>query len=293
MSRGAAGAVRRMAWQRSVGEYAGILAGAAVTAVALDWFLVPNRIAAGGVSGLATIAFHLFGWPVGLVMLALNIPLFLAGIWVIGLRFGVKTLVGTVATSVFVDAFVPYLEPITRDPLLASVYGGFIAGLGLGITFRFGGSTGGTDMAARLIQRLSSLSVGSALLAVDGAVILASAVAFDAEVALYALISVFITTKTIDLVQEGRPYAKAAFIISERAAEIGEAILNELERGATSLAGRGLYTGAQREVLFVIVGRHEIQALRSLVRAIDPKAFVTITDVSDVLGEGFGKMGPP
>lgn len=284
---------RRRSWAKAVGEYAGILAGAAVTAVALDWFLVPNRIAAGGVSGLATIAYHLFGWPVGVTMLALNVPLFLAGLWVIGLRFGVKTLVGTVATSAFVDALAPFLEPITKDPLLASIYGGFIAGLGLGITFRFGGSTGGTDMAARLLQRLAPISVGSALLAVDGAVILASAIAFDPEVALYALISVFITTQTIDLVQEGRPYAKAAFIVSERSGAIGEAILRDLDRGATALSGRGLYTGTQRQVLFVIVARHEIHALRSLVRAIDPKAFVAIADVSDVLGEGFGDKGPP
>lgn len=293
MSAVAERAVQAGRWRRAAGEYLGILVGAAVTAVALDWFLVPNRIAAGGVSGLATITYHLFGWPVGITMLALNVPLFLAGLWAIGLRFGVKTLVGTVATSLFIDAFAPYLRPITQDPLLASIYGGLIAGLGLGITFRFGGSTGGTDMAARLIQRLSTLSVGSALLAVDGAVIFASAIAFDPEVALYALISVFITTKTIDLVQVGEAYAQAAFIISEKAEEIGSAILNDLERGATSLSGRGLYTGAKREVLFVIVGRHEIQALRKLVRAIDPGAFVAITDVSDVLGEGFGEMGPP
>lgn len=293
MSAQSARSGRRRPLGKAAGEYAGILLGAAVTAVALDWFLVPNRIAAGGVSGLATITYHLFGWPVGVTMLALNVPLFLAGLWVIGLRFGVKTLVGTVATSAFVDAFAPFLEPITSDPLLASIYGGFIAGLGLGITFRFGGSTGGTDMAARLIERFSPLSVGSALLAVDGAVILASAVAFDPEVALYALISVFLTTQTIDLVQEGRPYAKAAFIISEKSDAIGEAILSELDRGATALSGRGLYTGTQRQVLFVIVGRHEIQALRSLVREIDPKAFVAIADVSDVLGEGFGDMGPP
>ena len=291
-AQGAGGAPKR-AWTKAAGEYAGILAGAAVTAVALDWFLVPNRIAAGGVSGLATITYHLFGWPVGVTMLALNVPLFIAGLRVIGLHFGLKTLVGAVAISAFVDTLAPYLEPITKDPLLASIYGGFIAGLGLGITFRFGGSTGGTDMAARLLQRFSSLSAGSALLAVDGAVILASAIAFDPEVALYALISVFITTQTIDLVQEGRPYAKAAFIISEKSDAIGEAVLRELDRGVTALSGRGLYTGTQRQILFVIVGRDEIHALRSLVREIDPRAFVVIADVSEVLGEGFRDMGSP
>jgi len=268
-------------------DYTGVAVGSAIVALALDWFLVPNRIAAGGVSGFATVVHHVFGWPVGVTMLVVNVPLFLASIRVLGLRFGVKTIFGTVVTSVLVDVLAPYVAPLTRDPALASIYGGVLAGIGIGVTFRYGGSTGGTDMAARLLNRLTSISVGRSLLIFDGFVIALAGVVFNPELALYAFLSVFVTSKAIDVIQEGSTYAKGAFIISEKAAEIGEKILYELERGVTALKGQGFYTRADREVLFVIVARHEIHRLSSLVHSVDPKAFMVITDVSDVLGEGF------
>ena len=273
-------------------DYAGIVVGSAIVALALDWFLVPNRIAAGGVSGLATLTHYIFGWPVGMTMLGVNLPLFLVSLKVLGVRFGVKTVVGTVATSVLVDTFAPLLNPLTRDPALASIYGGVLAGVGIGITFRFGGSTGGTDMAARLLNHYTTISVGRSLLIFDGIVIALAAVAFNVELALYAFLSVFVTSKAIDVIQEGSAYAKGAFIISDRAEEIGAAIMRELDRGATALKGTGLYTQEERDVLFVIVARHEIHQLRQIVHHLDTKAFMVITDVSDVLGEGF-RMNEP
>lgn len=273
--------------RRLVLDYLGIAVGAAMVALALDWFLVPNRIAAGGVSGLATVAHHVFAWPVGLTMLVVNVPLFAASVKALGFRFGIKTIYGTVVTSVLVDVLAPYLAPLTRDPALASIYGGVLAGIGIGITFRFGGSTGGTDMAARLLNHFTSISVGRSLLIFDGVVIALAGVVFNPELALYAFLSVFVTSKAIDVIQEGSAYAKGAFIISDKAAEIGERILHELERGVTALKGQGLYTRADREVLFVIVARHEIHRLSELVHSVDPRAFMVITDVSDVLGEGF------
>lgn len=273
--------------RRLILDYSGIVLGSALVALALDWFLVPNRIAAGGVSGLATLIHYLFGWPVGMTMLGVNLPLFLVSVKVLGVRFGIKTLIGTVATAVLVDVLSPLLHPLTRDAALAAIYGGVLAGVGIGITFRFGGSTGGTDMAARLLNHYTAISVGRSLLIFDGIVIAMAAVAFNAELALYAFLSVFVTSKAIDVMQEGSSYAKGAFIISTRAKEIGEAILEQLERGATALKGRGLYTQEDRDVLFVIVSRNEIHQLRQLVHHHDSRAFMVITDVSDVLGEGF------
>ncbi len=271
-------------------DYIGILLGVAITAFGLSWFLIPGRIAAGGVSGLAIVTFHLLELPVGLTMLVLNIPLFLASLKIIGTLFGVKTLFGAITISILVDLFSRWAVPITSDPLLASIYGGVIVGVGLGIAFRYGGSTGGTDMAAQLLARYFPTSVGQALLIVDGFVIALAGFVFGPELALYALLAVFITTKSIDLVQEGQSYAKAAFIISSDPISIGKEILHKLDRGATALEGKGMFTGSHREVLFVIVSRQEISQLKDIVHQVDNRAFLVITDVHEVLGEGFTRV---
>ena len=275
---------------KTIGGYLGILFGVTITAFGLSWFLIPSRIAAGGVSGLATVTYHLFDIPVGLTMIVFNIPLFLVSFIVIGSVFGIRTVFGTITLSILIDVFANYAVPITTDPLLAAIYGGVLSGLGLGIAFRFGGSTGGTDMAAQLISRFFPISVGQALLIVDGLVIFLAGIFFGPELALYALLAVFISTKTIDLVQEGQSYAKAAFIISDHSEQIGQSVLSRLERGATMLQGKGVFTGSDREVLFVIVSRSEISILRQLVQEIDPKAFLVISDVREVLGEGFKRL---
>ncbi|BAS28770.1 YitT family protein [Limnochorda pilosa] len=272
--------------------YLWVVVGTVATALALDWFLVPNQIAAGGVSGLATITYHWFGWPVGVVMLAINIPLFLASLRFLGREFGIKTVVGAVSLSFWTDLLATRVEPLTHDPLLAAIYGGILAGAGMGLSFRAGGSTGGTDMAARITAHFTAFSTGRALLLADGLVIVAAALAFSPELALYALLAVFLTGKAIDLVQEGQSYAKAAYIISSRAEEIGRAVLEELERGGTALHGTGLYTGEHREVLLVIVSRSEVAQLKGLVSRTDPRAFLVLHDVHEVLGEGFGPMTP-
>jgi uncharacterized membrane-anchored protein YitT (DUF2179 family) len=176
---------------------------------------------------------------------------------------------------------------MTEDLLLAAIYGGVLSGIGLGIAFRAGGSTGGTDMAAQLVARFFPTSVGQALLIVDGMVIVLAGIAFGLELAMYALIAVFITTKTVDVVQEGPNYAKACLIISDHPEPIGESIMQRLERGVTMLDGRGMYTKYDKEVLLVIVSRMEIAAVKSIVAEVDRKAFVIIYDVHEVLGEGF------
>lgn len=273
--------------ERPVFEYLVVLFGSFLIALSLNWFLVPNQIAAGGVSGLATVVYYLTRLPVGVTMLFVNVPLFLISLKVLGPTFGVKTVVGAVATSVFVDVTAGWLTPLTSDPFLACIYGGVLSGIGIGVTFRVGGSTGGTDIAARLLHHWFRLGPGRMLMVADGFVIALAGIVFGAELALYAFIAVFLTGRVIDFIQEGGVYAKAAFIISTESDAIAQAVLHEMERGVTELKGQGMFTGMDRPVLFVIVPRGEIARLRRIVARIDPKAFMVVTDVSEVLGEGF------
>jgi len=267
-------------------NYGLITLGSLITAVGLDMFLVPNRIAAGGVSGLATIIFYLFNLSVGATMLAINIPLFLASLKVLGPKFGIKTLYGFFILSVFVDLLEPVIKSPTTDPLLAAVFGGIFTGAGLGLVFRAGGTTGGTDIAAQLIRKFFKVSSGQGLMLIDGLVIILAGIFFSAELALYALIAVFITSKVIDVVQEGLG-AKAALIISDHTDQIAREILTQMERGATLMKGIGAYTGKEKGLILTVVGRWEVAKLKSLVREVDPYAFVIVAEAHEVLGEGF------
>lgn len=272
---------------KNIGDYLGITIGTMITALGLVVFLIPNKIAGGGVSGLATVIYYLFNFRVGVTMLALNVPLFLLGIRELGIKFFIKTLYATFTLSFFIDIITPFITPPTKDLLLASIYGGLVVGLGLGIVFRFGATTGGTDLAARIIQRYLKVSVGQTLLFIDGFVILLAIIVFGIELALYAFLVVFLTSKVIDLIQEGEGFAKAVFIISDYSEKIGNVILHDLNRGVTFLEGRGGFSGKAREIILVVVGRTEISNLKQLVRCIDPKAFVIVANINEALGEGF------
>ncbi|PKM82343.1 MAG: hypothetical protein CVU89_04900 [Firmicutes bacterium HGW-Firmicutes-14] len=275
---------------KTLREYLLILIGVLLTAAGLDMFLVPNRIAAGGVSGIATIVYYTAHVPVGITMLAINIPLFFMGIRRLGMSFGVRSLFGTIIISLGVDLMAPFLPVPTRDPLLASIYGGIVVGIGIGTVFRNRGTTGGTDLAAAIVNNYARVSVGVALFIIDASVIVAAGIAFgSAELALYALLTIFLTARVIDIVQEGFGYAKAALIISQKNREVADAILSRMDRGVTSLQGKGMYTGQGRDVLLSVVTRAEISTLKELVHTIDPDAFVILTDVHEVLGEGFKK----
>lgn len=276
--------------RRELLDYMMILIGVSLTALSLVWLQIPNKIAAGGVSGLATITYYLWGWPVSWVMLMLNLPLFLACLWTFGSRYGAKSLFGAAFISIMIEFWqtVAKLEPLTTNPFLASIYGGVIAGIGMGLAFRFGGNTGGTDLAAQLLKRFTGISVGTGLLMFDGAVIVLAGVVFHStELALFAIITLFVTSKTIDGVLEGFGYAKAAFIISDHAEVIAPMILSELGRGATGLTGRGFYSMQKKEVILCVISRAEMAKLKEIVKGVDPRAFIIISDVREVLGEGF------
>lgn len=270
-------------------SYTFITLGSLITALGLDMFLVPHQIAAGGASGLATIIYYIFGFPVGMSILAINIPLLLVSIKVLGPHFGLKTIYGIFVLSIFVDLLKPVIVSPTSDALLAAIFGGILTGLGLGIVFRSGGTTGGTDISALLMRKQFKISSGQGLLIVDGLVILTAGIVFSAEFALYALIAVFITSRVIDFVQEGVG-AKAALIISNETDDISEAVMSKLGRGATIFSGTGAFTREQRSMVLTVVGRSEISRLKAVVTDADPYAFMIVTSAHEVHGEGFQEI---
>lgn len=280
-----------MAFSRSsLINYVGIAVGAIITAAGLDLFLIPNKIAAGGVSGLATVIHYVAYIPVGVAMLVLNVPLFLVSVKELGVRFGVNTLFGAVVLSLAIDIIARFAPVITQDIFLSTLYGGVVCGLGMGIVFKYHGTTAGTDLAAKLINKFTGLSVGQALLAVDFFVIATAGIVFNSfELAMYALISLFVTSKVVDLVQEGRSDTKAFFIISNKPNEVAQAIMHDMERGVTFLQGRGGYTQLSRDVLFCIVTSAELSTLKQIIHDTDSEAFVIVADTNEVLGEGFGR----
>lgn len=269
-------------------EILGVSVGVLLTALGLDMFLIPNKIAAGGVSGIATILHYVLGLPVGVGMLSLNVPLFIAGIYRQGLKFGFRSLYGTLSLSLVIDLLAPVVPVPTKDLLLSCLFGGILVGLGLGMVFRNRGTTGGTDLAASILRTYTGANVGHLLFLVDATVVLAAGITFNsAELAMYALITIFLTAWLVDVVQEGFSYTKAFIIVSNRADLIAPAILKELDRGATAWKARGMYTGEEREMLLSVVQRSEVTRLKDIVYGVDPRAFVILADVREVLGEGF------
>jgi uncharacterized membrane-anchored protein YitT (DUF2179 family) len=273
---------------KMLSEMAGVTLGVLLTALGLDIFLIPAKIAAGGVSGIATILHYLIHVPVGMTMLLLNVPLFILGVYRLGLKFGFRSLYGTISLSFLIDGLAPFMPVLTRDPLLASLFGGVLAGLGLGLVFKYRGTTGGTDLAAAVLRTYTGANVGQLLFMVDAMVVLAAGLSFHSwELSMYAMIAIFVSAWLIDLVQEGFSYTKAFFIISSESERITGAVLHELNRGATVLRGKGAYSGLDRDILLVVVNRAEVTRLKDLVRDIDSRAFVILTDAHEVLGEGF------
>ncbi|MEC1523436.1 YitT family protein [Neobacillus niacini] len=267
-------------------EYINVLVGSAIIALAFNVFLLPNQIASGGVSGISTILLSVVGWEPAYVQWAFNIPLFIAGVVLLGKQFGVKTLVGTIFLP-FVVFLTKNVDPWTNDALLGALFGGIVVGLGLGIVFRGNGSTGGTDLAAQIITKYTGLTLGTSVVLIDGLIVFSAALVFDIERGLYALIALYVTSKTIDLVQVGFGRSKTAMIITNKQEEVREGILNKIDRGVTKLSAYGGFTDNERPVLMCVVNQREFTKLKQLVKSLDPSAFVVVMDASEVLGEGF------
>lgn len=275
-----------------------IFLGTISAALALNVFLLPSKIAPGGISGVASIINNLSGgfFPVGVTVLVLNIPLFFAGYKFLGKTFALKSLTGTVLYSVMIDVTRPFAEIIIRglNPekadaslhLLFAIWGGVFLGIGLGLIFKGGATTGGTDIAARLLKRkMAWLTLGQLVLFFDVLLLVVIAVAYKSILpALYSGITVFVASKVIDVVEEGVNYAKAVFIITMKPKEVADEIMRKLERGVTSIKGSGMFTGRDVSVLLCVVYNRQMPTVNTIVSLIDPSAFVIISDVREASG---------
>lgn len=272
--------------RESIVEYVYVIVGAAIIAIGFNVFLLPNQVASGGVSGISTILHGLFGWNPGFVQYAFNIPLFIAGVLLLGKKFGIKSFVGTV-TLPFIVLLTNSWGPWTDNPLLGALFGGIVVGLGIGLVFKGNASTGGTDLLAQIITKYTGLSLGTSVLLIDGIIAVSAAIVFDLEKGLYALIGLYVTTKTIDIIQLGFSQSKMVYIITMKQDEVRDAIYAEINRGVTKLPAIGGYTGEARPVLMVVVYQTEFTKLKQLIKNVDPSAFVIVSDAYEVLGEGF------
>jgi len=267
-------------------EYVYVVVGAAIIAIGFNVFLLPNQVASGGVSGISTILNGLFGWNPGLVQYAFNIPLFIAGILLLGKKFGIKSFIGTV-TLPFIVLLTNSWSPWTDNPLLGALFGGIVVGIGIGLVFKGNASTGGTDLLAQIITKYTGITLGTSVLLIDGIIAISAAIVFDLEKGLYALIGLYVTTKTIDIIQLGFSQSKMIYIITMKQDEVRDAIYAEINRGVTKLPAIGGYTGEARPVLMVVVYQTEFTKLKQLIKNVDPSAFVIVSNAYEVLGEGF------
>jgi len=272
---------------RSLIDLALIVVGAGLTAVSVVVFLNPNDVVPGGFTALAMFANRLWGWPVGITLLAMNVPFLLLAMRLLGVQFGPKTILATVLASLLIDLLQPYLPVVQGDPLLYTLYGGLVYGVGLGLVFRANATTGGSEIPAKLLEHWRGVRLSTSLLAMDAAVLALATFFFGLEPALYALIVAWVSARVIDFMETGATASITAFIITRQPETIRDGILEQLERGVTLLEGEGGYTGEQRTVLMAVVRRRETRTLQEIVRQADPDAFVVISPSAEVLGEGF------
>jgi len=275
-------------------EYLQIAIGTSILALGIFFFFMPHSLVVGGVSGLGIILLNFsedwgFAIPVWLTNLAVNIPLLLISLKVFGMRFIAKTIFATffLTFALFLlEEFVTFVIP--TDLFLAAIMGGVVCGIGVGVVYRQLATTGGTVLIATLLHKIiRHIPMSRILMVADWSIIFLGFFIFGAEPTMYALIAIFVCTKAMEYVLEGLNFAKAAFIISEDSQKIGQAITEKMERGLTSLNGRGQYTGQEKNVLLCVVSKREIIRLKEIVTSIDQKAFIIVADVREVLGEGF------
>ncbi len=263
-----------------------------VQAVGLRLFLVPAQLASGGVSGIAQLLNHFTGWPIGLMVLIGNIPLFILG-WryLGGRRFALRTAFAVVVYGFLVDAllWLPFFPPngLTDDIVLNALYGAVLSGIGSGLVYRGQATSGGSDILARILNHWRGIPMTQSYLLTEALVILSAGFVFGWTKALYALVSIYVSGLVVDATLEGAGTIRAAWIITSEPEAVIQKILVEMQRGVTILNGTGAYTGAERPVLYCVVTRSEIQQLKSIVHEIDPKAFMVVGAAYEALGEGF------
>lgn len=274
--------------RRMIGDYLQITLGALIMAVGYNLFLISNGIVSGGITGLGIIANEVFNWPVGLVVFALNVPLFAAGLrWGGGFTTGLRSVYGVIMLSLALDLTAPYLPVITDNPLLYIMYGGLLDGLGVGLVLRAQGTTGGTDIIGRVVKTWTGIPISQIVFVTNVIIIGLAALIFGVEKALYGVMVAAVSAYAVDFVLGGSNRVRQAIIISSEWQQIRDGVLAELGRGVTIVPARGGYTDNDRPILICVVGRSELITLRRLVMAIDPTAFVIVTATTEVWGHGF------
>ncbi|KMY44183.1 membrane protein [Bacillus sp. FJAT-27916] len=267
-----------------------ILIGSAIMAFGVVHFNMQNQLAEGGFTGITLLIYNLTGLSPSISNILLNLPLFFIGYRLLGRKTFIYTIIGTVGLSIFIAIFEKYQLhiPLKDDLMLAALFAGVFIGVGLGIIFRYGGTTGGVDIIARLVFKYKGYSMGKTMFIFDFCVItLSLATYLDYKEAMYTLVLVFIGSRVIDFIQEGAYAARGAFIISESNKEIAQKINEEMDRGVTLLKGYGSFSKLEKDVIYCVVGKNEIVRLKNLITSVDPHAFVSVSVVHDVLGEGF------
>ncbi|MFC7392877.1 YitT family protein [Scopulibacillus cellulosilyticus] len=262
--------------------------GALLIAIGLEIFLVPNNIIDGGITGISIMLSYLTSLPLGLFLVLLNIPFFLLGYKQIGKTFALTSLYGIILLSLFTSFLIP-VDVLTKDPLLASVFGGVFMGVGVGIVIRNGGSTDGTEILAVLFNKSTPFSVGEVVMIINIFILSGAGFIFGWDHAMYSLLAYFIAFKVIDITIEGFNQSKSIWIISDRYDEIGDALNDRLGRGVTYLNGEGAYSGDDKRVIFTVISRLEEAKLKSIVEDIDPAAFLAVGNIHDVKGGRFKK----
>ena len=275
-------------------QYAGILAASALYAAAIALFLEPNHLAPGGVSGIAIIINQLTQIPTGTLILIMNVPLMALGMWKLGFKFLLSTLVAVISSSIFTNLLAPY-GPLTTDPLLAACAGGALLAVGMGLLFKLGATSGGTDILIRVIKlKYKHLKTGSLFLITDCCVIAASALVFgDIDLALYAAIATIVSSFCLDLVLYGRDEAKLVYLITDHEQAIAHRLLQELEIGVTYLQGQGAYTRDNKKVILCAMQKRLLPKVQEIAMEEDPFVFLIVTSASEIFGEGFKDISAP
>ena len=271
-------------------EYIYIIVGAFFMAVSTALILLPNQLSTGGISGISTILYYLFNYPVGLTMLLINVPLFIIAMVKVNKRLFFKSILGTILLSVFID-LLENLSPITNDRFLACIYGGIIMGIGTAIILKAGASTGGTDLLSYVIRAYNNKFKSSRVIIIADTIIIFFNIIFfkEIEIGLYSVIAIYLMGKMIDIIFEGIYFTKIMFIISEKYEEISKEIGILVKRGSTGIYSKGMYSGKQNVMLFCVASRKEVAEIKQIIKQIDKNAFIVTTDAIETLGKGFSE----
>lgn len=271
--------------------YAYLLAGCFVFAVGVVLFAEHHGFAPGGTYGLSIVLFHLFGWKTEVSALIMDIPLLLIGMYFLGPRFGIKTIICTFAIPAFVWVIhkVYGYDPFVQDRLLSALFGGIVYGVGIGLIFKSRATSGGSDIISMILNKYTKISLGQLVIMVDGIITFSTLIAYkgDFELPLYSWIIIFIEGKVIDYIIEGPNINKTMYIISDKCDLIRDKIVNDINRGGTIFEGTGLHKGKERKMIYTVVTRREMSILKDFIAKTDPDAFLNVVDSNEILGKGF------